>query len=497
AVQRLLTDGRLDAQMHPFDGLPAVRGVDGVVQKADLEIQRDSIEDRLNEAMDGWGTDEDAIMSITARATPAEKLAVLNNPRLVSRLAGELNQGEMLQVLTNLNAPLAKRLNVAMDGWGTDESAIMSITAGASAAEKQAVLNDKPLVSRLAGELSQADMLQVLANLNAPLAQRLNVAMDGWGTDEATIMSLTAAASAAEKQAILNDKAMVSRLAGELSQGEMLQVLENLDAPLELRLNTAMDGWGTDEEAIYKITKNATEAQKRAIGDNTTLMMRLIDELTEDEMQRVVKNLGLQGAAVFTNATDTGNEYTSLAVMFKDGLTISKDVQFIEEGTFGANGFDNLKARLIGAVTSYLSGKYKVRVSSPTGGPKDGDGDYPITVRVNDQPSADYPMRMHGGEHGRSGVTEDGGDIYELGQASEASVPDIVLAHESAHMMLGASDEYANASVPGRVISNDHSLMGNFYTQGIAAAEIKARHFEFLVKIVNGWFPDRTVSIEK
>ena len=431
AVQRMIKNGKLNASVHQFDGLPAVRGV---IQKADLDIQRDTIEERLNEAMDGWGTDEDAIMSITSKATAEEKLAILNNPRLVNRLAGELNQSEMLQVLKNLNAPLAKRLNVAMDGWGTDED---------------------------------------------------------------TIMSLTAAASDAEKQAILNDKALVNRLAGELNQSEMLQVLENLNAPLDQRLNVAMDGWGTDEEAIYKITKNATDAQKRAIGDNTTLMMRLIDELTEEEMQRVVQNLGLHGAAVFTNSTDTGNEYTSLAVMFKDGLTISKDVQFIEEGTFGTNGFDTLKGRVMGAVTSYLSGKYKVKVSSPTDGPKDGDGEYPITVRVNDQPSAEYPMRLHGGEHGRSEVDENGGDIYELGQDTETSIPDIVLAHESAHMVLGASDEYANSSVPGRVISNDHSLMGNFYAQGIAAAEIKARHFEFLVKIVNGWFPDRTVSIEK
>ena len=45
------------------------------------------------------------------------------------------------------------------------------------------------------------------------------------------------------------------------------------------------------------------------------------------------------------------------------------------------------------------------------------------------------------------------------------------------------------------MITNDHSLMGDFYTQGIAAAEIKARHFQFLVTQVAAWFPGRTITI--
>ena len=45
-------------------------------------------------------------------------------------------------------------------------------------------------------------------------------------------------------------------------------------------------------------------------------------------------------------------------------------------------------------------------------------------------------------------------------------MPDIVLAHESAHLILGASDDHPNPSVPGRVVTSDNSLMGNFYSQG-------------------------------
>ena len=153
-------------------------------------------------------------------------------------------------------------------------------------------------------------------------------------------------------------------------------------------------------------------------------------------------------------------------------------------------------ARIIAAIASYLTGKFKLKIQS-VGAPQEGDGVYPINVRVIDDSSASYPLRLQGGAHGRSAVDEDGGDIYELGQGTETSVPNVVLAHESAHMILGASDEYANASVAGRVVRTDHSLLGNFYTEGIASAEIKARHFQFLVRQVSAWFPGRTISIVK
>jgi hypothetical protein len=154
-----------------------------------------------------------------------------------------------------------------------------------------------------------------------------------------------------------------------------------------------------------------------------------------------------------------------------------------------------LQNRLVAAVSAYMTGKYKLRVGPPGGGSTTGDGDYPITVTVVPNPSAAYAVNLRGGQHGRSAMASGGGNVYELGMAGESIVPDIVLAHESGHMVLGASDEYANASVPGRVISNDHSLMGNFYTQGIAAAELKTRHFQFLVNLAAGWFPGRTITI--
>ncbi|MDQ7024010.1 MAG: hypothetical protein Q9P01_20940 [Anaerolineae bacterium] len=393
---------------------------------------------------------------------------------------------------------LSERINEALDGWGADVNQIMEMTQTASAAEKQTVLNDTTLMSRLSGELNRGQMLQLLGNLNALLRLRLTAAMDGWGADVQTIISLTRNASDEEKQAVLDDSSLISRLSSELSRESMVRVLTNINAPLSQRITVALNGWGEDFQGILDITAGATAAEKREVATDQTLMTRLIDDLSDEQMQQVSANLGIQNAAVFTNSTDTGNEYTSLATLFPNGLTIAKDVKFIEEGTFGEGGFDALNGRLIAAVTSYLSNKFKVKITPGTGGEaNDADGDYPIEVKVNNDSSANYPMHMHGGLSGRSAVNESEGNIYELGQASQASIDDITLAHESAHMVLGASDEYANASVSGRVVSDDNSLLGNYYTQGVDEAEIKARHFQFLVQLVSTWYPDRNVSIKQ
>ena len=154
-----------------------------------------------------------------------------------------------------------------------------------------------------------------------------------------------------------------------------------------------------------------------------------------------------------------------------------------------------MKQRIIQAVTNYLSRKYKAKIESSSGPPKVGDGEYPIIVQLNDDSSSSTTVNLHGGTHGRGAVGESTGNIYELGQANEALVPDAYLAHECSHWMLGANDEYADARYPARTVYTDNSLLGDFYNEGIAAASIKTRHFQYLIDYIGKYFPDRNISI--
>jgi hypothetical protein len=55
------------------------------------QIQRKSIKEKLNEALDGWSADMSAVRTIIAQASPAEKLEVLGDNALLTRLADKLS----------------------------------------------------------------------------------------------------------------------------------------------------------------------------------------------------------------------------------------------------------------------------------------------------------------------------------------------------------------------------------------------------------------------
>lgn len=71
----------------------------------------------------------------------------------------------------------------------------------------------------------------------------------------------------------------------------------------------------------------------------------------------------------------------------------------------------------------------------------------------------------HGGTLGGDSLMKQaGGHLYEY-ESSNVKEEAITMAHEFGHCLLHASDEYANPAVPGRVLTNDHSIMANYYTQ--------------------------------
>jgi ABC-type phosphate/phosphonate transport system substrate-binding protein len=294
--QQILADSAL------MDKLRSKLGRSEMLQA--LDALQAPLKDKLNAAMKGWGCDAEAIKALTKGASDTDKQAVLNDTALVSRLPSELSRADMLAVLGNLNAPLKDKLNAAMNGWGCDAEAIKTLTKGASDTDKQAVLNDAALVSRLSSELSRADMLAVLGNLNAPLKDKLNAALNGWGCDAEAIKTLTKGASDTEKQAVLNDAALVSRLSSELSRADMLTVLGNLNAPLKDKLNAAMNGWGTDEAAMRNLILNADATQKQTVLSDVVFLRRMLSELSWNDFAKSVELLGRQAPDYSTLISD-------------------------------------------------------------------------------------------------------------------------------------------------------------------------------------------------
>jgi hypothetical protein len=255
-------------------------------------IQRD-LASELTEAMEGWGTDEQAIFDAIDRATVDSRRAILNNQPILAELSDELDQSDLLTALFKLGAPIADQLDAAMAGAGTDEAAIFRVieSPNTTAADKQAVLRNSALMARLRDELSQADVGRAMRGLGASLTEQIYAAIEGIGTEEQAIMDAIAAAPADQKQAALHDRALMQRLWDDLTWSEMDQALVALGASLADRLNSFMDGLGTDEDGIYAVAASANDAQRREILSNSLLMARLRDELTRSEMLRLLESL--------------------------------------------------------------------------------------------------------------------------------------------------------------------------------------------------------------
>lgn len=247
-------EGALD-QMAPGGGAAGVQRK--VVQ---LDIKAD-----LREAMDGWGTDEDAIFRRCERATAAEARVVLADSALMGELRSELDRGDMTRVLDGLRAPLADKLRLAMQGWGTDEDYIHRALLQASAAELAAVANDDALVRQLEDELSGEDLRQVLDRLNVPLGRKLRMAVRGWGTDEEYIFRSITAATGADCVAVANDAALIALVDADLGGDELDRWRGTLARKIFVDAGNAALAW----RMIRGPGRSKRAARLRWVGDVT------------------------------------------------------------------------------------------------------------------------------------------------------------------------------------------------------------------------------------
>lgn len=335
---------------------------------------------------------------------------------------------------------------------------------------------------------------------SSSIKEQLDIAMARWWARKRAIRSIIANATDAQKQEVLEDRELLARLDDKFRRNEMRTVLDSLNASIYDKIKVMHRWEGRYLPEIMILLERASEAQKRRIANNTTILSHIMTSYREDYQLQVVKHLNLLAAERFTNYPNYDViSFTSLMVLFQDRLVISKEVNFVPAGTFVHDkvGFEVLKTRFITAVTYHLSNKFKLKIES-THQEQDTPADrhqYPIIVKLAHHPAADYRLILHGGTHGRGHLMRLRGHIYELGQEKEGEkwVPDVYLAHEAAHLILGANDEYAIE--PGTLVYKDNSLMGNFYLEGIKEAQIKARHFQFLLPLLKRWFPNRTIRV--
>jgi hypothetical protein len=252
----------------------------------------------------------------------------------------------------------------------------------------------------------------------------------------------------------------------------------------------------------------ATNTQFKGVaGNDDAGLEREADELGAQAARgEVVRHSGVGGEAAgpvqrqvvqrnrnISETTDTGNQYKQELALDKTNkhVQIQLGIKWVRKGTWASDeAYETWRRWVKDSVYGYLDNKFKVELTPPAG------TKFQVTIDflLWDDDSG-YEIQCWGNTHGRGAMSTGGGNLYELGQANEAKMPAVYAAHEFGHALLGVSDEYANAAVPDRKISNDHSIMGDFYSQGEAQAEYKVRHFQNIAREVAKDYPGHSARI--
>jgi Domain of unknown function (DUF4157) len=216
-------------------------------------------------------------------------------------LGGAIGSSAAGGVQRQVQLSIKEDLRKAVDGWGTDEGAIYARLQRATVAELREVMADRALMAALRGDLNQSEMSRVLDMLQAPLADKLRLAIAGWGTDEGYIHRSLARASQAELAAIAADPALLAALEGDLSGEDLRRVLDRLSVPLDRKLRFAIRGWGTDEQYIFDSIAGAPIAQVMTVARDGALMQALDDDLNATEQAFVrgsmARRINTEGAS--------------------------------------------------------------------------------------------------------------------------------------------------------------------------------------------------------
>ncbi len=246
----------------------------------------------MHGGLTGWGTDETQLLSALKGLSPPEvqflKDTYANrfNTKLEDDIASELSGDDLFQARAALRGDRASEaataLHRAMDGVGTDEDSIIGVLSSLKGAEQVEVAQaykkafDVDLDTALAQELGGDDLTQVRAiRMGQPVtaaAAELHKAIDGVGTDEASIQAVLKRHSPDQLQAIaaeyqrLYGATLTSDLQSEFSGHELSEVLAlargDRTAAKVSQLRGALEGAGSSTETIFSVLEGALSKER-------------------------------------------------------------------------------------------------------------------------------------------------------------------------------------------------------------------------------------------
>jgi hypothetical protein len=197
------------------------------------------------------------------------------------------------------------------------------------------------------------------------LARRLEDAMSGWGTDEEAIYGALAGRTADDMTDVrsayrqLFNRTLDQALRDELDDDEFARIRGALEAPAEATMNAgerqraamdaagaiagqlhdAMEGLGTEEDQIFNALTGRTPSEIEEISRTYTaryshpLADDLRDELSGDDLARALRLIGLEDTGTFTNTLQQHmTEGATTTVQGRFNYTLTEDGLEVDVG---------------------------------------------------------------------------------------------------------------------------------------------------------------------
>jgi hypothetical protein len=390
-------------------------------------------------------------------------------------------------------------LDSALDKLNVPEGRVIDILGRLSAEDKKKVLTAGKYLGQLVNSLNANEMARAVTALDAPLQlglEWIKLAAGGWGAMDYSDISVFVRAADPGERAGLRTAAWRSRFMDICGNDSMARAVTELGFDLWTKLDW-MVGEGTSRDLLVAVVRAAPEDQLAPVKADTGMKKRLRAELSGPDFVAVWKMIAEGVVAESDIETNyVGNEYHVLAELSRHGLTLSKRVKYENPDDLPDATMAGIRAGVLTAIARHMSGKWKLRIAS-VGATQQHDGDYPINFELNE--GVGYPITVFAGQ-GRATGGEDGAEFYAQGTRNSSEDTRIAtFAHEMAHFMLGAPEEYAaqpgDTHDLGRTVHHDGSIMGSHVPGKSATLEIKDRHLKALEPWAKQFFPGRRVSI--
>ncbi|MBX3156095.1 MAG: DUF4157 domain-containing protein [Deltaproteobacteria bacterium] len=409
-------DAVADEVVAGRDASPLLSQMSGASSSASSSVQAKAIQfdikADLRKAMEGWGTDEAAIFDRLKRASIAEIDAVVADKKLLDELQDELSVSEMERVLDMINAPLEKKIRVAMSGWFSNDNAYIKKSMDrATPEELQRVGKDAALVRAMIKTLSTAFLKSCLDRLQVPLATKLEYAMSGWGADEAYFTDAIGKASGADVIAISNNPGLMARI-----DSEGLGHLRGLIAR-----KITQGGGSADDAFKVLVTENDAKLQQRlddygAIKEQRTMLDGVIvagvDAIRVQRAFAMYWNVQVTSAAAVAATTNGGdNGAPSPAVAARNWpinllQAIHTEMKNLPDQDSRSGVWNRLSLTNQGNLinrAAYGGGNFTVGSNASTGDPAGNNGGYAVTLTAaaaagQKNVVVDEPTRFHIGD---------------------------------------------------------------------------------------------------